>query len=172
MGVLLQFSIEDTGSLAGPRVCVCVCVCVLVAQLCLTLCNPMDCSPPDSSIHGILQARIMDWVVSSFSEVSSQSRVQTCISCIDRWILYRWATREEATYYPGGIRCCVRLGQHGGSGGLRRALSGGHENRKWDHTPRAFGTVRAHTDDAARVNAAGMLWATAHRVQSQTWLSD
>ena len=39
-------------------VCVCVCVCVLVAQSCLTLCDPMDCSPPGSSLHGILQARI------------------------------------------------------------------------------------------------------------------
>jgi len=44
-----------------------VCVCVLVAQLCPTLCYPMDCSPPDSSVHGILQARIVEWVVISFS---------------------------------------------------------------------------------------------------------
>ena len=36
---------------------------VLVAQLCLTLCDPMDCSLPDSSIHGVLQARILEWVV-------------------------------------------------------------------------------------------------------------
>ena len=39
------------------RVCVCVCVCVLVTQSCLTLCDPMDCSPSGSSVHGILQAR-------------------------------------------------------------------------------------------------------------------
>ena len=37
-------------------------VCVLVAQLCLTLCDPMDCNPPDSSIHGVLQARTLEWV--------------------------------------------------------------------------------------------------------------
>ena len=37
-------------------------LCVLVAQLCLTLCDPMDCSPPASSVHGILQARILEWV--------------------------------------------------------------------------------------------------------------
>ena len=37
-------------------------VCVLVTQLCLTLCNPMDCSPPGSSVHGIFQARILEWV--------------------------------------------------------------------------------------------------------------
>ena len=43
------------------QVCVCVCVC-LVTQLCLTLCDPMDCSPPDSSVYGILQERIIEWV--------------------------------------------------------------------------------------------------------------
>ena len=41
-------------------VCVCVCVYVLVAQSCLTLCNPVDCNPPGSSVHGILQARILE----------------------------------------------------------------------------------------------------------------
>ena len=38
----------------------------LVAQLCLTLCSPMDCSPPGSSVHGILQARILEWVAIPF----------------------------------------------------------------------------------------------------------
>ena len=37
-------------------------VCVLVAQSCLTFCDPMDCSPPGSSVHGILQARTLEWV--------------------------------------------------------------------------------------------------------------
>ena len=43
-------------------VCVCVYVCVLVAQSCLTLSDPMDCSPPGSSVRGIFQARILEWV--------------------------------------------------------------------------------------------------------------
>ena len=47
-------------------------VCVLVAQLCLTLRNPMDYSPPASSVHGILQARILEWVVIPFSRGPSQ----------------------------------------------------------------------------------------------------
>ena len=42
-----------------------------VAQSCLTLCDPVDCSPPDSSIHGILKARILEWVAISFSRGSS-----------------------------------------------------------------------------------------------------
>ena len=60
---------------------------VLVAQLCPTLCGPMDCSPPGFSVHGISQARLLEWVVISSSGVSSQSRDQTPISCIGRWIL-------------------------------------------------------------------------------------
>ena len=52
---------------------------VLVSQLCLILCNPMDCSPPGSSAHGILQARILEWVAMPFSRGSSRPRNQTCI---------------------------------------------------------------------------------------------
>ena len=43
---------------------------MIVAQLCLTLCNLMDYTPPDSSVHGILQARILEWDVFSFSKVN------------------------------------------------------------------------------------------------------
>ena len=55
---------------------------VLVAQLCLILCNPMDCSPPGYSIHGIFQTRILEWVAISFSRLSSQPRDQTWVSHI------------------------------------------------------------------------------------------
>ena len=55
------------------------CVC---AQSCLTLCNPMDCSPPGSSVHGILQARILERVAISSSRGSSQPRNWTRVSCI------------------------------------------------------------------------------------------
>ena len=48
------------------------CCCCLVAKSCLTLCDPMDCSPPGSSIHGILQARVLEWVAISFSRGSSR----------------------------------------------------------------------------------------------------
>ena len=53
-----------------------------VAQSCPTLCNPGDCSPPGSSVHGILQARILEWVAISFSRVSSRPRDRTQVSCI------------------------------------------------------------------------------------------
>ena len=49
-------------------------------QSCLTLCNPMDCSPPGSSVHGILQARILEWVAIPLSKGSSQPRDRTQIS--------------------------------------------------------------------------------------------
>ena len=48
-----------------------------VAQLCPTLCSPMDCSPLGSSVHGILQARILEWIATSFSRGSSQPRNRT-----------------------------------------------------------------------------------------------
>ena len=56
-------------------------VCVLVAELCLTLCDPVDCSLPGASVHGILQARILEWVAIFPSWGSSQPRDQTHISC-------------------------------------------------------------------------------------------
>ena len=67
------------------------------AQLCLTFCNPMDYSPPGSSVHGISQARILEWVDISFSRGSSRPRDRTWLSCTGRWILYHWATREAPT---------------------------------------------------------------------------
>ena len=55
---------------------------VLVTQSCPTLCNSMDCSLPGSSVHGILQARILEWVAIPFSKGSSGPRDWTRVSCI------------------------------------------------------------------------------------------
>ena len=55
---------------------------VLVAQLWLTLRDPMDCSPPGSSVHGILQAGLLQWVANPFSRGLSQPRDQTQVSLI------------------------------------------------------------------------------------------
>ena len=56
-------------------------MCVSVVEPCLTLCDPMDCSPPGSSVHGILQARILEWVAMPSSRGSSGPRDGTCVSC-------------------------------------------------------------------------------------------
>ena len=55
---------------------------VLVTQSCPALWNPMDCSPPGSSVHGILQAGLLEWIAISFSSQSSWPRDQTHVSCI------------------------------------------------------------------------------------------
>ena len=65
-----------------------------VAQLCPTLCDPVDCGPPGSSIHGILQARILEWVAISFSRGSSRPRDRTRMSRIAGRRFNLWATRE------------------------------------------------------------------------------
>ena len=65
-----------------------------VAKLCLTLWDPMDCSQPRSSVHGIFPARILEWVAISFSKGSSQPRDQTLVSHIAGEFFTIWATRE------------------------------------------------------------------------------
>ena len=83
--------------LKTPRLCVC-------AQSCWTLCEPMNCSAPGSSVHGISQARILQWVAMSLSRGSSQSRDWSCISCIGRQILCYRATREAQRHFT-----CVQI---------------------------------------------------------------
>ena len=72
-----------------------------VAQACSTLCDPLDCGLPGSSIHGIFQTRIPQWLAISFSGGSSWPRDRTCISCVS-WIAGRffiyWATGEAHAY--------------------------------------------------------------------------
>ena len=73
------------------------CFVLCCVQTCPTLCDPMDRSPPGSSVYGTSQARILEWVAIFFSSRSSPPRDQTsisCISCTGRQILYHWATWE------------------------------------------------------------------------------
>ena len=67
---------------------------VLVTQSCPTLCDPMDCSPPGFSIHGILQERILEWIAIPFSRESSWPRDWTQVFCIASRFFAVWATRE------------------------------------------------------------------------------
>ena len=79
-----------------PCVCVCVCVCT---QSCPTLWHPIDYTLPGSFVHGVFQARILEWVAIYSSRGSSPPRDWThvsCISCIGRWILYHCTNWEVA----------------------------------------------------------------------------
>ena len=87
------------------------------AQSCPTLCNPMDCSPPGSSVHGILQAGVLEWVSIAFSRGSSQLRDWTWVSHIPGRCFNLWATREECLSRPEQF-CAVTM--KGGSCSLSR----------------------------------------------------
>ena len=79
-------SLFGKGTTLQLRVTLCVCP---------TLCDLMDCSPPGSSVYGILQARILEWVAMASSRGSFRPRDQTCVSCVScigRWILYHCVT--------------------------------------------------------------------------------
>ena len=70
-----------------------------VAQWCPTFFDPMDCSSPGSSVHEILQARILEWVAIPFSRGSSRPRDWTWVSCIAGKFFTVWATREAQTVW-------------------------------------------------------------------------
>ena len=77
----------------GSTVCACVLVCVYATSLQSCLCDPMNCSPPGSSVHRILQARILQWIARLSSRGSFYLRDQTHVSrvfCTGRRVLYHW----------------------------------------------------------------------------------
>ena len=71
-----------------------------VTQPCLTLCNPMDYRLPGFSVHGIFQARVLEWVAFSFSRLSSWPRDRIQVSCTAGRLFTLWATREAGTRVP------------------------------------------------------------------------
>ena len=75
---------------------------VKVTQSCLTPCNPVN-----YTLHGILQARILEWVAFPFSRGSSQPRDQTQVSQIVSRFFTSWATREAPSYLKGGVDTCI-----------------------------------------------------------------
>ena len=89
----MHVTLWDFRSSLCPK-CLISLFCYLVTKLCLTLCNSLECSPPGSSVHGILQARILEWVAISFSRGSSGPKNWTRVSCIGRCIHYHWAVNK------------------------------------------------------------------------------
>ena len=109
-----------------------VCCSCLVAQSCPTLCNPIDYSPPDPSIHGILQARTLEWVAISFSKSNYRRKesevIQSCLTLCDPMDcslpgssihgifqagVLEWVAISFSRYlkYPNGIKRCLLLGR-------------------------------------------------------------
>ena len=80
-----------------------------VAQLCPTLCHPMDCSPPGSSVHGILQARVLEWVAISSSRGTFQPRDRTQVSCVAGRRFTFWATREAPSVQFSSVQSLSRV---------------------------------------------------------------
>ena len=72
----------------------CVCVCVLVTQSCVTLQDPLHCSLPGSSVHGILKVRILEWVAIPFAKGSSQPGNWTQVSCPVSRFFTIWAEKS------------------------------------------------------------------------------
>ena len=95
-------------------------------QLCPTLCNPMDRSLPGSYIHGIFQARILEWVAISFSRGSFQPRDQTQVSCTVGRLFTIWTTREP---YVLSLNQKNALFPNEEIGGVNRGE--GSESRNW-----------------------------------------
>ena len=89
-----------------------------VAQSCPTLCDPMD-SPPGSSVHGLLQARILKWVATSYSRGSSQPRDQM-------WILFFFGRLFFTTEPPGKPKSMEQTLKAEGAVAKRKAVAPGH----------------------------------------------
>ena len=90
--------------------------CCLVTKSCLTLCDPMDCSPPGSSVHGISQARILKWIAISFSRASywpsCVSRASSWPSCVSS-LVGRFYTTEPPEKPPFPYMWVIILGKNG-----------------------------------------------------------
>ena len=116
-----------------------------VAQSCPALCDPMDCSLPDFSVHGIFQARVLEWVAIPFSRGSSRPRGWTRVFCIVGRRFTLWATRKLLFFHTLRLSLMKKL-----TGGLQSmgSLGVGHDwatslslftfmhwRRKWQPTP-------------------------------------
>ena len=100
---LLNYNSRSSILYVAENVIFQLCLCVLPLQLYLTLCDPMNYGPPGSSVHGILQARILEWVAMPSSRGSSWHGNWTCVSHVS-------CTRRQVLYHYTLLSCCcVRL---------------------------------------------------------------
>ena len=137
-------------------------VCAQSLQSCLTLGDPMDYSLPDSSVHGIFQARILDWFAISFSRGSSRPKDATslsCVSCIGRWSLYHRAIRETLSLQSAHSL----MNSSAVHPGMPKASSGQVTNGG-SHTPLSTEALRGQANRLLKVcsslhnNLEGQVW--------------
>ena len=115
---------EITLATPSPRV---TAVCVLSHFSRVRVHDPVDWSPPGSSVHGILQARLLQWVAVTSSRGSSWPRDQTCVSCVSctgRWVLYHWCHLGNPLGWLGLSRFAV--GMQNDTSSLRHRLAVSH----------------------------------------------
>ena len=101
---------EPPGEPEPLRVCVCVCVYVCKSLSCVQLCDPMDCSPPGSSVQGILQARVLEWVAISLSILTHKKK--QIKSVVVRWMNLESIIRSEVSQKEKN-RCHVSIYTYG-----------------------------------------------------------
>ena len=131
----------------------------LVTQLCSTHCNPMGCSRPGSFVHGISQARILEWIAMPSSRGSSQPKDWTCgscVSCIGRQILYHWAAMEVLKYLLVFLKMGATLYHHQWPRWSTRG--------RWNH--RAKGAHPLGETDEIGTLSSVKLWQTRHAISS------
>ena len=104
-----------TCDLVSGKVPIILCMCAKSLQLYLTFCHPSDCSPPGSSVQGILQARILEYVAVPSSRGSFWPRDQICISYIFCW-LPCGSAGNESTCNAGDLGSIPGLGRPPGEG--------------------------------------------------------
>ena len=150
---------------------------VLVAQLCLTLCDPMNCSPLGSSVHGILQATILEWFAIPFSRESSQPRDRTWVSYIAGRFFTVWPTREasvrkthlEFTYHvvqSTGLPSWLNSKESASNAGDAGSIPGLGRSEGGIGNPLQYSSLGNPTDR-------GAWWAIVHGIaKSQTRLSN
>ena len=100
------------------------CTSAKLLQLCSTVCCSMDYSPPGSSVHGIFQARILEWVTIPFSKRSSWPWHQTWFSCIAGGFFTIWATRKTGVWHMTGYQRCSEI-----------VVVGAHKTQKLSEAP-------------------------------------
>ena len=124
----------------------------------LTLCNPMDCSPPGSSLHGILQARILEWVAMPSSRGSSRPRDQASVSYISHTTsgFYCWAMEKAHPSFKSHHTCVSKEGFPGGPMSLSKLWVGDGQ-----------GSLACCSPQSRRV---GHDWETELIAMQRTWL--